>query len=259
MIGTNRRCRATFLFACALSVCSSAEVNELAWSEARQLLLVTTPDWDANQGVLQAFAWTNDGWRAAAVPVAITIGSSGLAWGEGLHPRQSGRRKKEGDGRSPAGVFRIGEAFGYAASLPIAMQYHGMNESDYCVDVSTSKFYNQIVDARVVGSAAVAGSTEPMRRDIHANGDARYKIGFVIEHNANGRPGAGSCIFAHIWKASGESTAGCTAMDEEALRRLLEWLRPGQHPIMVQLPIQEYARLKKAWRLPDLTSAATTD
>ena len=77
-----------------------------------------------------------DGWRAAALPIAVTIGSSGLAWGEGLHPRQSGRLKKEGDGRSPAGVFRVGEAFGYAASLPIAMQYQGMNESDYCVDVT---------------------------------------------------------------------------------------------------------------------------
>ena len=28
----------------------------------------------------------------------------------------------------------------------------------------------------------------------------------MIEHNADGRAGGGSCIFAHLWKAPGEPT-----------------------------------------------------
>ncbi len=222
-----------------------------SWSNTRQLVVVTTADWDADSGRLQAFERTQRGWRLVAPAVPVSIGRSGLAWGLGLHPAQSGLAKREGDGRSPAGVFRIGEAFGYAASARTALPYTAMQASHWCMDVSTSKLYNRIVDSREVGEAAVAGSTEPMRRDLHADGDQRYRLGFVIEHNAQARPGAGSCIFAHLWKAAGESTAGCTAMTEPAMRDLLAWLQPGDDPVFVLLPAAEYARLRAAWQLPD--------
>ena len=127
-----------------------------------------------------------------------------------------------------------------------------MSATDYCVDVSGSPLYNKIVDSNEVGTAAVAQSTEPMRRDIHADGDQRYKLGFVIEHNPEGRAEAGSCIFAHLWKAPGEATAGCTAMAEPVMQRLYAWLRPDQHPVFVLLPDAEYRRLKSAWNLPDI-------
>src|SRR5262249_18744762 len=107
------------------------------------------------------------------------------------------------------------------------------------------------VDARKVGAAAVAGSTEPMRRDLHADGDQAYKIGFVIEQNPHGTAGAGSCVFAHLWKSADSSTAGCTAMTEDAMRRLLAWLKPWDQPVLVVLPEAEYARLRGAWELPE--------
>ena len=34
----------------------------------------------------------------------------------------------------------------------------------------------------------------------------------------------GSCIFAHLWKSADSATAGCTAMAELAMRKLLAWL-----------------------------------
>ena len=95
-----------------------------------------------------------------------------------------------------------------------------------------------------------------MRRDIHADGDQRYRLGFVIEHNAGSVPAAGSCIFAHLWKAPGESTAGCTAMDAAVMKQLLGWLRPERQPIFVLLPQSEYARLQLAWSLPELPPAS---
>src|SRR3546814_14689958 len=87
-----------------------------------------------------------------------------------------------------------------------------MQAGSWCMDVVDSPLYNRIVDARDVGDAAVEGSSEPMRRDLHNDGDQRYRSGFVIEHNPEARKGAGSCIFAHLWKAPGAPTAGCTAM-----------------------------------------------
>ena len=223
-----------------------------AWSNARQLVLVRTADWNASNGTLQAFAMTEGSWQVATNAIPVTIGRAGSAWGVGLHDAQSGPIKREGDGRAPAGVFRIGSAFGYANWVSTALPYLAMDGSDYCVDVDGSPLYNQIVDTRDVGVVAIAGSTEPMRRDIHANGEQRYKLGFVIEHNPAGRAGAGSCIFAHLWKTPGEATAGCTAMDEPAMRSLYAWLRPEQRPIFVLLPVAEYQRLKTAWNLPDI-------
>jgi L,D-peptidoglycan transpeptidase YkuD (ErfK/YbiS/YcfS/YnhG family) len=239
------------LAALALVVSASVLAAELPWSSAKQLVLVITPGWDANQGSMRTFEKRGNAWHVRGNAVAVTIGRTGAAWGDGLHPAQpSGMKKREGDGRSPAGVFRIGDAFGYSPSLVTGLRYQPMTEFDYCVDVSGSSLYNQIVNAQTVGAAAVKDSTEPMRRDIHAKGDQRYKIGFVIEHNHRAQPGAGSCIFAHLWKEPGEPTAGCTAMDEKVMHDLVAWLRADQKPVFVLLPQHEYERLKSGWGLP---------
>jgi len=222
----------------------------LPWSGARQLVLVTTPDWNASQGMLRTYARDAHGWHAIGAATPIVVGRAGAAWGLGLHPAQQGLQKKEGDGRSPAGVFAVGSAFGYAGSEPTALPYDALTVDEYCIDVSGSPLYNRIVDANKVGKAAVAGSTEPMRRDLHESGDQAYKVGFVIENNPRGAAGAGSCIFAHLWKSSQTATAGCTAMSEAAMRDLFAWLRPDEHPLFALLPESEYRRLREAWQLP---------
>jgi L,D-peptidoglycan transpeptidase YkuD (ErfK/YbiS/YcfS/YnhG family) len=170
-----------------------------------------------------------------------------------LHPTPAdGPIKREDDGRSPAGVFDIGDAFGYAATAATALPYQAMQPSSYCVDVSGSPLYNRIVDARVVGDAAVAGATEPMRRDLHADGDQRYRLGFVIAHNTGAVPMAGSCIFAHIWKSPQSTTSGCTAMAATTMESVQAWLRPEARPIFILLPMREYRRLQATWDLPRL-------
>ncbi|MGN6521135.1 MAG: L,D-transpeptidase family protein [Dokdonella sp.] len=220
-----------------------------AWAGARQLVLVTTEDWNASRGTLRVYerAPASDWQGQDSFPV--TIGRNGSAWGVGLHPDQSGPRKREGDGRSPAGVFAIGTAFGYASSVTTGLAYAPMDEGHWCIDDDASPLYNRIVDARDVGAAAVAGSTEPMRRDLHAHGDMRYALGFVIWHNPRGEHGAGSCIFAHVWRDAG-TTAGCTAMEAAAMERLLAVLRADADPVFVLLPWPEYRRLQAGWRLP---------
>ena len=132
------------------------------------------------------------------------------------------------------------------------MPYQPMLDSSYCMDVPGSPFYNRIVDEKKVGNAAVKGSTEPMRLDLHNKGDVRYREGFVIAHNPDNQPGKGSCIFAHLWRQPGEATAGCTAMPQERMQALLDWLRPQDAPRFVLLPRAEYKRLQAQWQLPAL-------
>jgi L,D-peptidoglycan transpeptidase YkuD (ErfK/YbiS/YcfS/YnhG family) len=229
----------------------------------RQMIVVTTDDWDATHGRLQAYARTAKGWQPHGDAFDVAVGRNGSAWGVGLVPMkgddgtmQSGDPvKQEGDGRSPAGIFAIGPAFGYAPTIASAMPYQPMLASSYCMDVPDSRYYNRIVDAEVVGAEAVEGSTEPMRLDLHNKGDVRYREGFVIEHNPTAEPRRGSCIFAHLWRTPGEATAGCTAMQPEHMRRLLAWLDPAQQPAFVLLPRAQYQRLQQDWSLPALTGA----
>jgi L,D-peptidoglycan transpeptidase YkuD (ErfK/YbiS/YcfS/YnhG family) len=245
--------RAAVLAALTFSVHAFAAPAAPPWQGARQMVLVTIDGWNTDQGTLRRFAREDDRWVAVGAAWPVVIGKRGAAWGLGLQPpRDDGPVKHEGDNRSPAGVFRIGTAFGYAPHIATAMPYRALSATDWCMDVVDSPYYNRIVDAKQVGAAAVKGSSEPMRRDLHVHGDQRYRMGFVIESNPDARPEAGSCIFGHLWASPTTGTAGCTAMTPESMRDLLGWLKPEDHPVFVLLPRQAYAALRDDWQLPVL-------
>lgn len=238
-------------FSCLLAACAQSLKPAQAWAASSQLVLVIVPDWNTDHGTLRSYTRTNGTWQPQGDAEPVVVGRAGSAWGQGLNPvPHDGPVKREGDGRAAAGVFRIGDAFGYADHAVTALDYRAMRVDDYCIDVPSSPLYNQIVDTRNADPSIVAGSTEPMRRDLHANGDQRYRLGFVIEHNATDTPNAGSCIFAHIWASPDTPTAGCTAMDGAAMERLLAWLDPKQQPVFVLLPETEYGRYANVWGLP---------
>ena len=252
----SRRTLALVTFAVMLAGTAHAGAPATPWHDARQMVLVTTTDWNVDHGTLRMFERAGDGWREVRPPAPVTIGKNGAGWGLGMSPpQQGGPIKREGDNRSPAGVFRIGDVFGYAAHGPTAMPYRALTVNDYCMDVSGTAQYNRIVDSIVVGMDGVKGSTEPMRRDLHANGDQRYRLGFVIEQNPQAVPNGGSCIFAHLWKSPTDATAGCTAMTPPVMQSLLAWLKPQDHPVFVLLPQAEYERLRAEWKLPAIAAA----
>lgn len=241
------------LTACASTsqIRSNESSNNSPLGDARQVVLVLTEDWTATTGSLQRFELRDGQWHAVGNAAAISVGRSGTGWGTGLHPAQTqGPQKQEGDGRAPAGVFALGDAFGYADRDATRMPYRAMQASHYCMDVPDSPYYNQIIDTRELGEAAAKGSTEPMRLDLHSKGDPRYRKGLVIGHNTAAVPRAGSCIFAHLWRTPGEPTAGCTAMAADTMDDLLAWLQPQDRPLLVLLPRAEYQRLAGQWKLP---------
>jgi L,D-peptidoglycan transpeptidase YkuD (ErfK/YbiS/YcfS/YnhG family) len=217
-----------------------------------QLIVVVSDHWDATQGQLYSFEKMHNRWQTQPMTGAVTLGKKGLAWGLGLHPVQSGLQKTEGDGRAPAGLFTLSGAFGYATTLETAMPYQAMQADDFCIDVATSPLYNQTVDRRKFQLAWTANSTEPMRRDLHLNGDQAYQQGLFIDHNPKNIAGAGSCIFMHLWQSPDSATAGCTAMAKPQLSALLRWLDPAKKPLYLLLPKQQYLLLTQAWQLPEL-------
>ncbi|MCF2946800.1 hypothetical protein L0668_01675 [Paraglaciecola aquimarina] len=218
-------------------------------SSVQQLVLVVSEDWEADVASMYRYQKHQGQWQLVGDTTAVNLGRTGLAWGIGLHPKQTGYYKKEGDGKAPAGIFEFGTAFGYLPTVTTDMPYSQMLETSYCIDVNGSAFYNQIVDQKQVGIEATKGSTEAMRRDIHSN-DHLYKKGLVIQHNPQNISTAGSCIFMHLWRGEGKPTAGCTAMQESHMDTLLAWINEKSKPLYVALPKHEYLAKKSAWGLP---------
>jgi hypothetical protein len=240
---------------CLLAVSLSYAGEPGPAHSSSQLLVVTTADWNAVDGTLQRYERKGPGkkWQAVGKPITVVVGKNGLGWGAGvvsadaLHNTEPNEPvKKEGDGKASAGIFRLSEAFGYAGQEQAGwrMPYISLTPAVECVDDSQSRFYNRIVDRSSVSPDW--NSSEHMLRS-----DELYRWGVVVDDNANPpQPGSGSCIFLHIWRGQGQGTVGCTAMPREELESLLTWLNPEAKPLLVQLPVAEYRRLKGKLRLP---------
>lgn len=220
----------------------------------RQLVLVTANDWDSTTGVMRRFERRDRStkWIAVGAPVPVNLGRSGLGWGRGLHGDALGEGpvKVEGDGRAPAGAFRVTEAFGYpargsSAVKALKLPYRHATTQLQCVDDVDSSHYNRIVDRGRVPRPDWT-SHEEMLRD-----DGQYALGLVIAQNAGPVVrGRGSCVFLHVWRGSRLPTAGCTAAAAADVRQLALWLDADRNPVIVQLPNTEYVRRREMWRLP---------
>ena len=225
------------------------EIPELR--ESRQLILVITPAWEGVRAELARFErdTAGGGWRAPSKPIPAVVGRNGLAWGIGFHSPEPPRlrAKKEGDGKAPAGAFALLETFGYATAAEAAIRtfpYRALTPATEGVDDPKSRFYNRIVE-REPDAPKDWDSAEQMRRN-----DELYRWGVVVGHNQKPFAGAGSCIFLHLWEAPDKGTAGCTAVTGERMEELVRWLDEAKKPILVQLPREEYERLKVPWALP---------
>lgn len=209
-------------------------------STTRQLVVVVAPTWDSHEATLRRWTRTRSGWARVGEPWAVVTGK-GLAWGLGLHPpsmaaQLGGPMKREGDGRSPAGVFRLTETTGYAARGPrgSTLPYRQATSRLHCVDDVNAPEYNRLELAPATGHPTWS-STEPMRRD-----DVLYTRTIFVAHNPARIPGEGSCIFLHVWSAPGRPTVGCTAMPLPELETLVSWLQQEDEPLLVLLPQHAY-------------------
>jgi L,D-peptidoglycan transpeptidase YkuD (ErfK/YbiS/YcfS/YnhG family) len=156
---------------------------------------------------------------------------------------KAGPKKREGDGRTPAGIFSLGSAFGYAKTPPAGcrLPYRTITERDYFVDDPTAKEYNKWV--KVPSGKRPTDlwrSAEKMLRP-----DGLYQLGIVVDQNmAPVIRGRGSAIFFHVWRNASTPTVGCTAMAKAKLLSLIKWLDPAKKPLLIQAPAAEVPDLR---------------
>ncbi len=228
---------------------------------SEQLVVVTTPSWTSTTGSIQQFERASPDsecinrliridceWRSIGKPEPVVLGRTGIAWGVGFDGVSSeGPHKREGDGKSPAGIFPLDTIFGFAppdSTRTVRLPYVQLLSTTDCVDDTASSHYNTVVDRSSV-SRVDWSSAEHMRQV------AQYEVGVIVGYNAMPPVrGRGSCIFLHVWAGPLSHTAGCTAFYEPKLRDMIMWLDPKKRPLLVQLTANDYENLRTRWRLP---------
>lgn len=144
-----------------------------------------------------------------AIGIPCALGRSG--------PRA---RKREGDGATPTGRWRLVEVFYRAdrVSRPSTrLPVRTIRAFDGWCDAPDDRNYNRRVCLPYPASA------EAMWR-----ADSLYDIVAVLDHNVRPRArNLGSAVFVHLVRANFEPTEGCVAFTEQDLRMLLSRAAPG--------------------------------
>jgi len=219
-------------------------------SGSSQCLVGVADDWDSSSVVLTLYQKEKGEWKAASEPWKGRLGKKGMAWGLGFHPvPKGGEMKKEGDWKTPAGVFKLGGVWGYERSVKKhpKMYYRQITSRDLWVEDPDSKHYNRHLVLKHEPSSSWE-KQQQMRQD-----DPAHSLKLFIGHNAPPKvvSGAGSSIFFHIWRDGGaRPTAGCTVMDRSKLEWMISKIDPIKRPLYVLLPKAEYEKRRKDWKLP---------
>ncbi|HZF71200.1 L,D-transpeptidase family protein [Sulfuricurvum sp.] len=198
---------------------------------SEQLIVVLSPELNSSAATMQRYE-KHTAWEKIGEKIPVTLGRSGLGYASGKTPL-----KNEGDGRSPAGVFRISSAFGYDEHPNGLMPYYYADDKLICVDDVEDSRYNTFA---FLDPRNLPKSFETMRRN-----DEVYRNGAVIGYNTAGEKGRGSCIFIHLNHSDHRPTSGCTAMEEAPLKELIGWLDPQKNPQILQIPMSDCAEYQK--------------
>lgn len=220
---------------------------KMPYSQSLQAVVVTTDGWPDTKGEARLYERSDTGskWKAVGKEFNVVVGRSGLGWSKDLAPAGFTEFKKEGDGKSPAGMFPLTFAFGKPDSVDSKLSYQKLTEFTECVDDVNSSFYNRIAHRLQVGNFDWK-SSEKM-----ASITPEYDLGVFVAYNSYPViKGNGSCIFLHIWKNADTPTSGCTAMARTDLERIVSWLDPKKDPYLIQLPEQTYKDHRRSWNLP---------
>ena len=125
-------------------------------------------------------------------------------------------KQREGDKKTPTGIFNLTHGFGIKKNPGTKVPYVKVNSNLYwCGD---QNYYNQLIDI-----------TE---KPHHCTGEHLidytqcYAYGMFLDYNKECIPGKGSAIFLHC-KGNSGYTAGCVAVSQENMIKILRSVEPG--------------------------------
>jgi L,D-peptidoglycan transpeptidase YkuD (ErfK/YbiS/YcfS/YnhG family) len=200
------------------STCPPTLANRLSSTRsATQLVTVATASSGATHGLLTTWRRSGGCWRVVAGPWWAWVGQKGIS-----------EHKREGDRTTPAGAYGFGPVmYGVAPNPGVRYRYHDVVCGDWWVEDPSSRWYNRFRHVRCGAQPPFKTTSEDLSRSPTA-----YHHFAVIAYNAAPVvPGRGSGIFLHA--STGTPTLGCISLQLPRLVRVLRWLRPSAHPLIV--------------------------
>jgi L,D-peptidoglycan transpeptidase YkuD (ErfK/YbiS/YcfS/YnhG family) len=193
------------------AACTRTFPNRLATGSATQLVTVIARTRASTQGTLRLWRKRAGCWRAADRP-----------WTAWLGRRGTSPAKREGDRRTPTGIFGFGPVmYGVAPDPGVRFPYRRLVCGDWWVEDPASPHYNRFRHVRCGAKPPFRVKSEDMSRSPTA-----YRHLAVIAYNTSPVvPGRGSGIFLHA--STGRPTLGCVSLPLPRLVTTLRWLRPG--------------------------------
>jgi L,D-peptidoglycan transpeptidase YkuD (ErfK/YbiS/YcfS/YnhG family) len=203
------------LLAALTAACPANLANELA-VQPRAAQLITVEAKTTRTSYASLRLWRRQGacWVAAGGPYAARLGARGLS-----------ANRREGDGTTPVGTFRIHPTmYGNEPNPGVAFRYRRVRCGDWWDEDPTSPTYNSFQRVGCGRKPPFAVKSEGMWQSPRA-----YPYLAVIEFNMRPVvPGRGSGIFLHA--STGGPTNGCVSLARPALRAVLRRLRSGATP-----------------------------
>ena len=189
---------------------------------ATRLIVVTVPSMTSVKATLHTFERKSPAtaaWQRSGPPEAAVVGAAGIGWAEDYDylAKKDEPVKREGDKRTPAGIFRVAGPIGFEDSK-LAGYTKMQPGRSFCVDDPTSLLYGKIVDKRL---AATAKSAEDM------SAVPGLKRGLMVDYPARRGAKAGSCIFIHVWDGAEAGTKARIGMPEARVSVLQAWSAKG--------------------------------
>jgi L,D-peptidoglycan transpeptidase YkuD (ErfK/YbiS/YcfS/YnhG family) len=200
----------------ALAVaCPSNVANDMRPQPAgSQLITVEAPSTSTTHATLRTWRRSGGCWVAAHGPYPARVGHNGIR-----------RNRREGDGTTPIGTFRIGRVmYGNEPDPGVKFRYRRLRCGDWWNEDPSSPTYNTLQRLRCGQQPPFEVKSPGMWQERTA-----YRHLAVVEFNMNPVvPGRGSGIFLHA--QTGGPTNGCISLRRPDLVRVLRWLRPSSAP-----------------------------
>ena len=140
--------------------------------------------------------------------------------------KNGGGKTKEGDAKTPYGIFNVRTAFGIKANPGTTLPYIDVTNDTYAC--GCEQYYNQIIDAKKTGHVCAEDGEHMIKYSPH------YNYGMAIDYNADNTLWLGSGMFIHCIGAK-PWTGGCVALPEDDMSYILQHSNSG-----IKVIIQQY-------------------
>ncbi|HUM00273.1 MAG TPA: L,D-transpeptidase family protein [Mycobacterium sp.] len=150
---------------------------------------------------------TAAGWQPVAAGIPAHIGEAGMA-----------PQSEDGYPATPMGIFTLDYVFGTAPPPGGGLQYVQVGSNHWWDGDSNSPTYNtmQVCEKDQCPFDTSASENLPIPQYVHS---------VVMGVNNQRIPGNGAAFFMHA--TDGGPTAGCVAIEDDTLVKIIRWLRPG--------------------------------